>query len=135
MNQFVSICLWLCLVGTKLHNVPFIIDVLLIYIFSSLQSTEFQQMVDRILALIEFYLVVLRFPCPTYSLSQICTNFDFLIDFSREISARLAETDPFAHAQRQSESETVAICDSRFCLVKLIRAMSSVLLEAYDLRL
>lgn len=121
--------------GTKLYNVPFIIDVLLVYIFSSLQSTEFQQMVDRILVLIEFYLVVLRFLCLTYSLSQICTNVDFLIDFSREISARLAETGPFAHAQRQSESETVATCDSRFCLVKLIRAMSSVLLEAYDLRL
>lgn len=121
--------------GTKLYNVPFINDVLLIYIFSSLQSTEFQQMVDRILILIEFYLVVLRFLCPTYSFSQICTNVDFLIDFSREISARLAETGPFAHAQLQSESETVATCDSRFCLVKLIRAMSSVLLEAYDLRL
>ena len=91
-------------------------------------------MVDRILILIEFYLVVLRFHCPTYSFSQICTNVDFLTDFSREISA-LAETGPFAHAQRQSESETVATCDSRFCLVKLIRAMSSVLLEAYDLRL
>lgn len=118
--------------GTKLYNIPFIVDVLLIYIFSSLQSTEFQQMVDRILVLIEFCLVVLR---STYSLSQICTNVDFLIDFSREISARLAETGPFAHAQRQSESETVATCDSRLCLVKLIRAMSSVLREAYDLRL
>lgn len=74
--------------GTKLYNVPFIVDVLLIYIFSSLQSTEFQQMVDRILVLIEFYLVVLRFLCPTYSLSQICTNVDFLIDFFRGKLAR-----------------------------------------------